>query len=468
MRTCGKVRNPGCVAIGLTCGFASANHGQDEIHRELRNLFAGIRVSGRSQWSEGPRLNARDPPESVLICNRESGGSLWKLTLRVFVSCWWDWATSRCSALRTKQPGPCGCISVGRVLRPDCVGCGGRLWSDGERPVELVDLPAFGRAARLVWHKRRWRCCARGCEVRTVTEQDCEIAPPREKLTTRAGRWATRQAGRGRPLGGIADELGCSWHPVNMSVRRWGEALLDADVERIAETEALGLDEHLMWRRGRFRTKAWATSGPSLKWLGGLGLGMPVVIAPPLEMSVEHREELEVMARSDSLPYRQVRQASALVMAADGVANGAIARAVGVKTDTVRAWRVRFAADGVTAVGRVRPGRGRKPEIPAEVVEAIVADTLGGRPAGGATHWSTRAMAARHGVGKDTVARLWRARELRRGGWRRSSCPTIRTSRPSSSMSSGCTWIPRSPRWCCAWTRSPSVRPWSGPSRRCR
>ena len=63
---------------------------------------------------------------------------------------------------------------------------------------------------------------------------------------------------------------------------------------------------------------------------------MPVVIALPLEMSVEHRGELEVMARSDSLPYRQVRQASALVMAADGVANGAIARAVGVKADTVR------------------------------------------------------------------------------------------------------------------------------------
>ena len=94
---------------------------------------------------------------------------------------------------------------------------------------------------------------------------------------------------------------------------------------------------------------------------------MPVVIAPPLEMSVEQREELEVMARSDSLPFRQVRQASALVMAADGVANGAIARAVGVKADTVRAWRVRFAGGGVAAVGRVRPGRGRKPEIPAGV-----------------------------------------------------------------------------------------------------
>ena len=147
-----------------------------------------------------------------------------------------------------------------RAPRPDCVGCGGRLWSDGERPVELVDLPAFGRAARLVWHKRRWRCGQRGCLSGTVTEQDPAIAPPRERLTTRAGRWATRQAGRGRPLKEVASELGCSWHPVNMSVRRWGEALLAADVARIGDTRALGLDEHLMWRRGRFRTKAWATS----------------------------------------------------------------------------------------------------------------------------------------------------------------------------------------------------------------
>ena len=147
-----------------------------------------------------------------------------------------------------------------RAPRPACGGCGGPVWSNGERPVALVDLPAFGRAVVLVWHKRRWRCASSECAAGTVTEQDPQIAPPREKLTTRAGRWATRQAGLGRPLGEVADELGCSWHPVNASVRRWGEALLAADTERIAETEALGLDEHLMWRRGRFRTKAWATS----------------------------------------------------------------------------------------------------------------------------------------------------------------------------------------------------------------
>ena len=155
--------------------------------------------------------------------------------------------------------GPLGVHIRCRAPRPACERCGGPLWSDGERSVELVDLPVFGRPARLVWHKRRWRCADRGCGAGTVTEQNPQIAPPREKLTTRAGRWVTRQGGRGRPLGEVADELGCSWHPVNASVRRWGEALLEADTQRIAETSALGLDEHLMWRRGRFRTKAWAT-----------------------------------------------------------------------------------------------------------------------------------------------------------------------------------------------------------------
>ena len=44
-----------------------------------------------------------------------------------------------------------------RAERPVRGGCGGPLWSKGEREVELVDLPAFGRPVRLVWHKRRWR-----------------------------------------------------------------------------------------------------------------------------------------------------------------------------------------------------------------------------------------------------------------------------------------------------------------------
>ena len=147
-----------------------------------------------------------------------------------------------------------------RAARPPCGGCGGSLWSDGERAVVLVDLPAFGRRVRLVWRKRRWRCPRRGCGAGTVTEAAREIAPARALLTSRAARWATRQAGRGRPLKDVAAELGCVWHAVNLAVQRWGGALLDADTGRISRVSALGLDEHLMMRRGRFRAKTWGTS----------------------------------------------------------------------------------------------------------------------------------------------------------------------------------------------------------------
>ena len=110
------------------------------------------------------------------------------------------------------------------------------------------------------WHKRRWRCAREGCEAGSVSEQAAQIAPPRALLTSRAARWATRQAGRGRPVKEFAAELGCVWHTVNTAVKRWGQALLAADTARISDVEALGLDETLFARRGRYRAKAWSTS----------------------------------------------------------------------------------------------------------------------------------------------------------------------------------------------------------------
>ena len=58
----------------------------------------------------------------------------------------------------------------------------------------------------------------------------------RALLTSRAARWVTIQVGRhGRPVDEVATELGCGWHTVNNEVGRWGEALLDADTDRVGE-----------------------------------------------------------------------------------------------------------------------------------------------------------------------------------------------------------------------------------------
>ena len=84
--------------------------------------------------------------------------------------------------------------------------------------------------------------------------------------------------------------------------------------------------------------------------------------------------------------------------------------------------RTRFAA-GVTSSGaRERTGSERWRRVgaasgrcPDEVVAAIViADTLTVAPPDEAACWSTRQMAARHGVGKDFVAQTWRERGLGR------------------------------------------------------
>ncbi len=147
-----------------------------------------------------------------------------------------------------------------RAPRPGYESCGRPLWSDGERLVVLADLPAFGRLARLVWHKRRWRCASSECAAGTVTEQDCEIGPPRSALTTRAGRWATVAVGRdGRTVADVAAVLGCDWHTANDAVTCWGEALLAADVARVGSVEALGLDETLFGRQGPRRHRGWST-----------------------------------------------------------------------------------------------------------------------------------------------------------------------------------------------------------------
>jgi transposase len=135
--------------------------------------------------------------------------------------------------------------------------------------------------------------------------------------------------------------------------------------------------------------------------------------AEPLAMSGEQRAALEAMARSSSLPHRQVVQAKVLLLAADGVATNEAARRCGTTDTSVRAWRRRFAEQGIAGVGRIAPGRGRRSWLAEGTVAAVVHDTLHVEPDDGSTHWTTRLMAQRHGIGKDTVARIWRDHGLK-------------------------------------------------------
>src|SRR3954471_19692345 len=119
------------------------------------------------------------------------------------------------------------------------------------------------------------------------------------------------------------------------------------------------------------------------------------------------------MAASAVLPQRRVVQARALLWAADGVANEEIARRSGVDSDTVRRWRKRFADKGTAGVGVIAKGRGRRSWLPPGTVEEVLRLTHKELPVDGSTHWTTRSLAARVGVSKDTVAKIWADHNLR-------------------------------------------------------
>src|SRR5262245_22124859 len=140
---------------------------------------------------------------------------------------------------------------------------------------------------------------------------------------------------------------------------------------------------------------------------------MPSTTAPALPVTVEQRTALVKMARSTALPHRKVVQAKALLLAADGIANEEVARRFGVDSDTVRRWRRRFTESGPEGVGVIAKGRGRKSSLPPGTVAEVLRLSLQERPADGSTQWTTRTMAARVGVGKDTVARIWADHNLK-------------------------------------------------------
>jgi transposase len=145
--------------------------------------------------------------------------------------------------------------------RPVCGDCGGAVVIKDRPLVVLVDLPAFGRPSRLVWHKHRWSCRSPACAVGSWTEVALSIGAARLVMTDRAGRWVTEQVGRwGRTVNEVAVQLGCDWHTINDTVLAYGTALVDHDPDRIGTVTALGLDETLFVRQGPWRRQLWSTS----------------------------------------------------------------------------------------------------------------------------------------------------------------------------------------------------------------
>src|SRR4051812_6641279 len=128
--------------------------------------------------------------------------------------------------------------------------------------------------------------------------------------------------------------------------------------------------------------------------------------APALVLRLGDREELERWTRSSTVPASAAKRARIVLLAADGTANTRIAELVDATVTTVLSWRKRYQAKGLEGLSDAqRSGRPRTLDH-----RAIVAETLKPPPKKlGVTHWSSRLLADRLGIGNASVARAWRA-----------------------------------------------------------
>jgi transposase len=140
-----------------------------------------------------------------------------------------------------------------------CRSCRRRAQAQDRVEVHVRDAHCFGRPARLVLVKRRWRCRRTGCVHKTWTER-IDAIMARQVLTRRAGAEVCRQVGRlCRPVASVADEYGVSWDTAWAAVVLHGRPLVD-DPRRVGRVRALGVDEHSFLAATRQHRTIYATA----------------------------------------------------------------------------------------------------------------------------------------------------------------------------------------------------------------
>ncbi len=128
---------------------------------------------------------------------------------------------------------------------------------------------------------------------------------------------------------------------------------------------------------------------------------------PPLALTADERSTLQRFVRRGNTSQKLSLRARIILMCETEPSNDNVASELGVTSHTVGKWRTRFLAGRLNGLlDAPRCGAPRK--IGDDQVEKIIVDTLESMPKG-ASRWSTRAMAEKAGVSRESVSRIWRA-----------------------------------------------------------
>jgi transposase len=133
----------------------------------------------------------------------------------------------------------------------------------------------------------------------------------------------------------------------------------------------------------------------------------PVLIT----LSDSEREEFRRRCRSGKTEARMKERLSIVLLADEGLTNEEITQLIPVSAHKAARWRNRFSQDGLKGIAKNLPRGGNhggaNSHQQALLRQKIIEKTTNELPEG-ATHWSTRTLAAELGTNSSMVARVWR------------------------------------------------------------